>query len=92
MDLRYCKRRKKAEIMPAFLTDTKDQLNMLIAGINKGSRDKITSCAHAINGAAASLGAKKLSKAAGCAKKNVEWKFIGCPNALGERKKRTRRT
>ncbi len=55
---------KIAQIMPALLTDTKEQLNMLIAGINKSSSDKITSCAHAINGAAATLGATKLSKAA----------------------------
>ncbi|MHC4211736.1 MAG: Hpt domain-containing protein [Planctomycetota bacterium] len=53
-----------AQIMPPFLTDTKDQLNILIAGIKKGSSDKISSCAHAINGAAATLGATKLSKAA----------------------------
>lgn len=90
MYLRHCKRRKIEEITPTFLADTKDQLNMLIAGINKGSRDKITSCAHAINGAAATSGATKLSNAAGRIEKNV-WKIIGCTKTLRESKKRIRK-
>ena len=53
-----------AEVMPACVEDNKERLKMLTEAVEKADRENIKSCAHAIKGSSANLGARRLSELA----------------------------
>ncbi len=53
-----------AEIMPVCVEDNKERLKMLAEAVEKADSENVKSCAHAIKGSSANLGAKRLSELA----------------------------
>jgi signal transduction histidine kinase/DNA-binding response OmpR family regulator/HPt (histidine-containing phosphotransfer) domain-containing protein/PAS domain-containing protein len=53
-----------SEIVPLFISDGKEQLENLTAAVENNSPKEIRSYAHAIKGASANIGARKISEAA----------------------------
>ena len=53
-----------AEVMPVCVEDNKKRLKMLAEAVEKADSENVKSCAHAIKGSSANLGAKRLSELA----------------------------